>query len=1421
MSIKRNLFGSFDNFRRSFQGNGAQSGKGGARKSGGKKRSAPKPFSPRLENLEERQLLSVVPPFADSLAGQTAPAAEISYAESAFPALDLSNALGEGSTLVVTTLDDAVDETDGVLSLREALAAAQDGDTVTFANSGTVVLSGTQLEITKSITIDATSLWDSQNNAPGVTVDANQASRVFSIASSIEVEFKGLTIANGRVDGHGGGVWVAEYAFPTFVNCTITNNTAYSTAYNVERDGGGLFFSRYSSGTFENCVISNNTVSSTGGSSDVYGGGVYFTGYSSGIGTFTNCVISGNVATANDVAWGGGVFLNYSSSSSQLSASFVNCTVAGNSAKFGGGVYNYGGYTTLTFQNSIVATNVGRRQVTGNYTTTDSLIGINPGFVCPPLFSDYTLSNADTLDLHLASYSTYLDYPEEGYLGAYEYSGQQTPMTCNVVTTLEDEFDLTNSAISLREALYLTPNGTPIVFASGLSGSIELNSTLAIFDSPEINGDDRITLDGQNECRVLEVWGNPRFVGLTISNGRVDGYGGGVWVAEYASPTFVDCTITNNTAYSTAYSTRRDGGGVYFCRYSSGTFENCVISNNTVSSTGGSSSAHGGGVSFADYDGCGTFTNCVISGNVVTGSNSALGGGVHIGYSSTANKLSVSFVNCTIAGNSAKEAGGVWKNDDRATLTFQNSIVATNVGRRQVTGNYTTTDSLIGINPGFVCPPLFSDYTLSNADTLDLHLASYSTYLDYPEEGYLGTYEYSGQQTPMTCNVVTTLQDEFDLTNSAVSLREALYLTPNDTPVVFAPGLSGSILLNSTLDVYDSPIINGDGRVTLDGQNERRVMNVWGSPRFVGLTIANGKVDGSGGGVWVAEYASPTFVDCTITNNTAYSTAYNVERDGGGLYFCRYSSGTFENCVISNNTVSSTGNYSDVYGGGVYFATYDGCGTFTNCVISGNVATATDIARGGGVYIGYSSNSTNLSVSLVNCTVAGNTAKEGGGVYKNTDSYGALTFQNSIVLLNTASSSGPEIKGSAAAYNTLSDFEGWSNASSEGVVNYVLNPDAPVFANPSANDYRLAPSSQAIDMGDNGFILSDRDLDGALRIYNGAVDLGAYEYQGFAGLQSQVLSGTVDFSWALLPNASAARISWSTVTSSTTLVYGDELESYQWDTTQFEDRPGALKLEQFDANGQVISEYEFRAIILNAGSLTVDTTDDSINEADSKTSLLEAIRYAEIYGISSPIHFASSIAGSVIAIRGTLDLQSARVDGENSGVTIKADTIRTGQSQTASLANVRLEAGSYSIDGPLNLTDVTLAFSENSEATLVATAALTSENLTVADISFFAGYYKTAAHISAMYVDYVRFDKHVVETYVEIPNKFTLNDVVRADCRTGDVAVNNTIQHGLGALGNDWETFRLVPGANQILCTWSEWSASAPEFRLKYRKVYQ
>ena len=110
MSIKRNLFGSFDNFRRGFQRKGAQSDKREAHKSGGKKRLAPKPYAPRLENLEERQLLSVVPPFADSLAGQTAPAvSEYSYAQPALAVPDLASALSDPAPLKTQAARDAGD----------------------------------------------------------------------------------------------------------------------------------------------------------------------------------------------------------------------------------------------------------------------------------------------------------------------------------------------------------------------------------------------------------------------------------------------------------------------------------------------------------------------------------------------------------------------------------------------------------------------------------------------------------------------------------------------------------------------------------------------------------------------------------------------------------------------------------------------------------------------------------------------------------------------------------------------------------------------------------------------------------------------------------------------------------------------------------------------------------------------------------------------------------------------------------------------------------------------------------------------------------------------------------------------------------------------------------------------------------------
>lgn len=77
-------------------------------------------------------------------------------------------------------------------------------------------------------------------------------------------------------------------------------------------------------------------------------------------------------------------------------------------------------------------------------------------------------------------------------------------------------------------------------------------------------------------------------------------------------------------------------------------------------------------------------------------------------------------------------------------------------------------------------------------------------------------------------------------------------------------------------------------------------------------------------------------------------------------------------------------------------------------------------------------------------------------------------------------------------------------------------------------------------------------------------------------------------------------------------------------------------------------------------------------------------------------------------------------------------------------------------------------------------------------------------------------------TWKDIPNKFSANDVVVADCNTGEIFLNGTLKPELGALGNDWEEFTLVPGMNQIGFSYSEWvdPAYAPEVKVRYREVF-
>ncbi|MBQ9874624.1 MAG: hypothetical protein IJM30_09175, partial [Thermoguttaceae bacterium] len=643
----------------------------------------------------------------------------------------------EAKTWTVTSAEDSVN-VEG--TLRYAIANAKDGETIVFDSAlkgQTIVLSGSQLEITKSITIDASALLDADDPTPQITIDANRASRVFNVAAGVEATFNGLTITNGylyvnNVGGWGGGVFVGAHASAMFVNCAITGNEAGCPNAGWSSYGGGVCFSEYASGTFENCVITNNRAFDTTSGGEGYGGAVYF-GTNSKIASFTNCLIANNVAQGsnqvNNRPGGGHGAAFFFAPSDQLEASFVNCTIANNSANYRDGSMWDSRYTgdSITFQNSVIYLNKASAlsdwaQIMGAASAFNTLSeftawsnAADPGVVNYALDQYARLFvDAENADYRLARESVAIDKGDNEFvtfdydldggarivgtyvdLGAYEYVPRD--VTTWTVNSLLDDPDL---AGTLRYSLANAKDGDSIVFDPALKGQtivlsgsqLEVVKSIAIDASSLLDPNDptpQITIDANRASRVFQVAAGVEasFKGLTIAGGYVyrndySGYGGGVNVGNYASATFVDCVVTENEAGCPNAGWGAYGGGIYFGDYTSATFENSVISNNIARETQLGGEAYGGGIAFGANAKIASFTNCLVVDNAALGSNVAYGaryGGGHGGaiFFASSDQLNASFVNCSVANNAANYVDGraytALYSGD--SISFQNSVV--------------------------------------------------------------------------------------------------------------------------------------------------------------------------------------------------------------------------------------------------------------------------------------------------------------------------------------------------------------------------------------------------------------------------------------------------------------------------------------------------------------------------------------------------------------------------------------------------------------------------------------------------------------------------------------------------------------------------------------------------------------------------
>ena len=239
------------------------------------------------------------------------------------------------ATITVTNTNDS-----GPGSLRQALADANDGDTIEFAVTGTIGLTSGELVIDQNITISGPG-----SNSLTVRPSSGNFFRVFDVMPSHSITIQGITISFGFAgSGQGGGIYLDEHVTATIADCVLTNN--YTGGL-----GGAIFIDGYGGGatlTVLNGTITGNTAGNmdNGGS----GAGIYS---SADVLTIIDSTISNNTAWIGGNLSGGdgGGIINVKGT-----LNISNTTISSNGAGVGGGGIN--GYGTITITNSTISGNV-------------------------------------------------------------------------------------------------------------------------------------------------------------------------------------------------------------------------------------------------------------------------------------------------------------------------------------------------------------------------------------------------------------------------------------------------------------------------------------------------------------------------------------------------------------------------------------------------------------------------------------------------------------------------------------------------------------------------------------------------------------------------------------------------------------------------------------------------------------------------------------------------------------------------------------------------------------------------------------------------------------------------------------------------------------------------------------------------------
>lgn len=1139
-----------------------------------------------------------------------------------FRATDSKGAVGPVATvtltivsrLIVTTTSDAT-AADEIVTLREAItyAATNPGpDTVTFDIPGAgphVINLASTLTISSDLVIDGPA--DEQ-----VTVKCPRTAAIFTVfqVSSGVVKLSRLTISGGFTE-QAGGINNNSPSL-TVSQCAISGNQGNG----IRNDGTVLLSDSTVSGNFARfgagidnrgnleivrCLIANNQSQGSGGGLVSFGNAVVKItdstfdnnaatgGSGAGIAngaplTVLNTTFSNNRAGADVSTFGGGI-----QNDANGTLTVINCTFFGNRSGIrGGGIYNSG---VLNLKSSTL---------TGNALTNQAVSGSGGGLndsgtltIQSTVIAGNTASN--DADAAISGNATSLGYNFIGtrnFRGPFSAAGDQYGSTA---APLDPKLD------SLRD------NGGATFTMAPLP-----NSPLVDKGKRSTNAaGNLINADQRGFARPVDLGGVPNATG---------GDGSDIGAVELAAGSF-------GTVNDQSVNTDEDAPKTITLTGSAPDGSALTYSIVTPPTHGALSAISGDQVTYTpelDYNGSDSFTFRAVSS---TGTPSSNAGTVSITITALQDAPVAQNQSVIVGYDSAANItlGATDSDGDPLTVSIVAPPAHGSLGN--LAGNQVTYTPAAGY---------------SGPDSFTFRAS------DGGRDSNLATVSLTVAEAPSL--IVTITADVTDSTDNQTSLREAIAhaSTLSGSPAItFAAGVSGTIVLNSTVAIAHDMTITGPGAnvLTVSGNNAVRVFSVASGKtvEMSGFTVANGGLTADGqSGAGISNGGTLRVAACAFTGNRVHgiADAGAIHNNGGTL--------TVTDSTFSNNSAA--------YGGGG-IRNESGGTDLTNCTFSGNEAGFS----GGAVQL------INGTLTLRFCTLTRNTAPAGSGGGAHNQNGQTLRASHTIISGNT----GGDISGALTddGYNLIGGNAGLDTGLKDN-------------GGPTQT-IALLHGSPAVNAGDPNFVAPpefDQRGAGFPRKFGARIDIGAFErqVQNNAPVASdQSVSVEQDVAKTITLGASDADSHPLTYAIVAAPLHGS-VGNVSGNEVTYTPAAGYRGSDSFTFkvnDGADNSNVATVSITVNETlSLVVTTIDDSTAN-DGLTSLREAIAYAYTLSGNPAITFANGVSGTITLASELIIDHDMTITGPGAGVVTLSGNDATRVLHiagcTATIANLKIASG--------------------------------------------------------------------------------------------------------------------------------------------------